>query len=136
MLDISAYSKEDFPINYINLEVKYQSMEDFKSNVLDVIEPQNFEVDLNTSFDFDLTLEQDGYLATTIPYDIGFKIFVDDQEVEVEKVNDMYIGAPLSSGTHHIHITYNIPGQKLGLLITTISIIITIIIYRKENKQQ
>lgn len=135
-LDISAYNMNDLPVVYKNLEVKYQSFDNFTSNTLDVIEPDNFEVDLNTSFDFDLTLEEDGYLATTIPYDVGFTILVDDQEVEVTKVNDLYLGAALTKGTHHIQIRYNIPGQKLGLAITAISVSVAIFMFRKENKKQ
>lgn len=125
-LDIMVKRVKGEPIEYSNLKVEYQTLADFENNKLDVVEPENYTVDLNNSMDFDLDMVNDGVLATTIPYDPGFTITVDGQEVDVLKVDDLYIGANLTAGNHHIQIAYQIPGFKLSLAITGVAMIVTV----------
>lgn len=120
MLKMKISMVKDKPIDYTNFRVSYQSLADFEDNKLQVIGPENFVADMNNSYTFDLTLDADGYLATTIPYDRGFDIYVDGEQVPVEKIDDLYIGAKLPAGTHQVVIEYHIPGFIIGLLATTI----------------
>lgn len=109
------------PFSYSNLEVTYQDFSDFESKKMQTTAPSSFEVDLNNSMSFTVDMGSQGYLATTIPYDPGYTIYVDGAETEITKVNGLYIGAELSEGNHEIKIVYNIPGFKIGLVITIIS---------------
>lgn len=61
-----------------------------------------------------ITMEEDGMLITSIPYEEGFTIFADGKEVEKEKVNTAFFGCILSKGPHRIDIVYHAPGMILG----------------------
>lgn len=133
-LEVRATGKK--PITYSNFKVTYQSVDNFEQNKLKVIEPTNFEVDLNDSYSFNLDMKKDGYLATTIPYDRGFKITVDGTEVPIEKMEDLFIGAKLTAGQHQIVITYHIPGFKIGLGLTILGWSIIGYFYISERKSK
>lgn len=79
--------------------------------------------------------QKDGYFIFTIPYDKGFKVMVDEKEVEIERVNDCFIGFPISSGNHTIELKFNAPYFNLGKIvsISTLFIFIGIIIYEKKK---
>lgn len=121
------------PFN-IDIDAYWQSEEDFEQKKLKVIKPEILKVDLNHSYEFTINMDENGYLASTIPYDSGFTIYVDDQEAVVTKVNDSFLGTELKKGKHTVVIKYNIPGFRLGMLFTTCGIGITIILYIKERK--
>ena len=67
-------------------------------------------------------------LYTSIPYDEGWKITVDDEEVEYFKLLNGFIALNLEEGEHILEFKYITPGIELGLTITVISIIILLII--------
>ncbi len=127
-LNIDVENKKGGDVTYKNLKVTYQSFEDFNQNKLSPIKPTNFVVDLNDSFSFDITMEEKGYLATTIPYDSGFTFTIDGEESQLETVNDLYIGTKISSGNHHVVLSYQIPGFKIGQIITCIALALTVIL--------
>lgn len=80
----------------------------------------------------------DGILFTSIPYDKAWKAFVDGKEVETLKIaNNGLIGINLSKGEHNIVFKYKTSGFTLGIFLTLISIISTIlyVLYdKKANK--
>lgn len=125
-LDVKFSDVNGNPITYSNLNISYQETTDFEVTKMKVTEPENFVADLNNSMDFDINMASDGILATTIPLDPGYEISVDGELVDTVPVNNMYIGANLSEGNHHINITYTIPGFKVGLALTSIGFIIMI----------
>lgn len=127
-LRIDVSNKKGGDVTYTNLKVTYQSFDDFNQNKLNPIIPTNFAVDLNDSYSFEIDMEEDGYIATTIPYDNGFTFTIDDEEVESEIVNNLYVGSKISKGTHKVILSYQIPGFKIGLYLTTISLVITIVL--------
>ena len=67
-------------------------------------------------------------LYTSIPYDEGWKITVDDEEVEYFKLLNGFIALDLEEGDHILEFKYITPGIELGLTITVVSIIILLII--------
>ena len=77
----------------------------------------------------------DGYFIYTIPYDDGFSIYVDDNKVEYEKVNDAFIGFPLEKGSHTIKLEFKAPYFDLGKIISISSLIIVIILCIYEKKK-
>ena len=86
----------------------------------------------------DIKVSKDGYLVTSIPYDVGFKMYIDDTEVEVTKVNKAFIGAKISKGEHNIKITYHSPWLNYGLIISGIGLLslIGIIIFDNRKKKE
>ncbi len=127
-LKIGVKNMRGGDITYSDLKVTYQSFDDFTQNKLDPVIPTNFTVDLNDSFSFEIEMEEEGYIATTIPYDSGFTFTIDGEEVETEFVNNLYVGAKISKGTHNVVLSYQIPGFKIGQIITCIALALTVIL--------
>lgn len=104
-------------------------------NIKDNIQEANI-----TSFNNDIItgtiyLENDGYLITSIPYDKGFKIYIDNNETAIQKVNLSFLGAKLSKGNHKITITYHCPWLLPAKIISLLSTIIFIIIIIYDHKK-
>lgn len=53
-----------------------------------------------------IDLDRDNYLITSIPYDQGFRVFVNDLEVNYELVNEAFLGFKLKKGHNDIRIEY------------------------------
>lgn len=73
----------------------------------------------------------------TIPYDEGWKIFVDEEEVEISKALDTLIAIKVDSGEHEIILRYTPNGMNAGIILTAIGIImfiVIVIIYKKKLK--
>lgn len=73
------------------------------------------------------------YVITSLPYDKGFKVLVDNKEVKKELVNKSFLGFKVKKGYHKIKIEYTSPWYNLGKLISKIGIILFIIILSTEN---
>lgn len=89
-------------------------------------------------FTFDITLDDDGYLVTSLPYDEGYTIKVDDSITKKELVNTAFLGAKLDKGTHHIEITYQAPLSRFGKMLSEVGVIcfITLMILDNKNRRK
>ena len=82
-----------------------------------------------------IDVTNDGYFATSIPYDKGFKIKVDGKEIKYEKVNTEFLGFPITKGKHKIEITYHSPFLNIGCLVSVLGIIgFSILCYQDWKK--
>lgn len=119
-------------IEYLNVELmrgKY-TIDDIEIYIIDneyLDKPEIDEFNL-TEFKDDtikgnISITNDGYLTTTIPYDKGFTIKVNGRVVEYEKVNKAFIGLPITKGDKEIEISYKSPLLKEGKIISIISLI-------------
>lgn len=123
----------DEPITYSNLQVYYYPEDKITDNRFETFKPENFKVKMSHYYSFDIKQEEDGYLATTIPYDPNFKIVIDGKSSEIEKINGTFLGAKLDAGNHHIKIEYKIKGFSLsiGLSLVGLATVLYMIIKRK-----
>jgi uncharacterized membrane protein YfhO len=70
---------------------------------------------------------EDCVLFTSIPYEKGWRAYVDGEKVKVEAiVDDTFCGLNLVGGNHGIIFKYVPPGRTGGFVITTLSIFFTI----------
>lgn len=69
----------------------------------------------------------DGYFITSLPYQKGYKVFVDGKEIEPEIVNKAFLGFPLESGKHAVKIEFYAPGKTLGTCISILGVALLII---------
>lgn len=74
----------------------------------------------------DIQVSEDGYFATTIPFDKGFEVTVDGKKQVYEKVNTAFVGFPIEKGLHHIVIQYTAPYKKAGMGLSLIGFILFI----------
>ena len=85
---------------------------------------------------FNITMTEDGYFVTSIPYDKGFTVYVDGKEIEYETVNQAFLGFPLEKGKHHITFTYEAPLKKAGMMISIIGFILFIGVIVIDKKKE
>ena len=76
-----------------------------------------------------------GYFVMSTPYDEGFTIKVDGQEVQKEIVNKAFIGFKIDEGNHFIEISYNSPFLKEGKIVSLLSVFILISICYFDKKR-
>lgn len=83
----------------------------------------------------DITInDQNKYVFTSIPYDLGWSVKVNGEEIPYEKVQLGFIGFNLDPGTYHIEFTYEAPLLKEGIFISISSLAIILIINKlKKN---
>ncbi|MEG0660357.1 MAG: YfhO family protein [Anaerorhabdus sp.] len=80
--------------------------------------------------------DEEGYLFTSIPFDLGWTVYVDGRKIDYEKVNLGFIGFNLDKGYHEIEFKYSIPYLKEGIIISTISIVIVFIIDIRRRRKR
>lgn len=71
--------------------------------------------------------KEDEVIFTTIPYDKGWAVTIDEKKAEVSKVMDTLMAIKIEPGSHKIELKYTPPGFNIGLLISCASILILII---------
>lgn len=65
----------------------------------------------------------DGLMFTSIPYDKGWTVYVDGEEVTTEAFQDAFIMIPVTAGEHTIEMEYTPSGLYIGLMLTILSIV-------------
>lgn len=78
---------------------------------------------------------EDGYFIFTIPYDEGYTILVDGKQVNIEKVNEGFIGFKIEKGFHTIELFFEAPYSTIGKIISVIGIILFVILIKYEKKK-
>ena len=71
-------------------------------------------------------------LLLTIPYDKGWSIYVDDNKVNYDICFDSFICLDLDKGKHNIKMNYVPSGFIVGLIISSLAFIVTIVYIRKK----
>lgn len=83
-----------------------------------------------------INVTKDGYFVLNIPYDKGFSIKVDGQEIKYQKVNKAFIGFKIGKGEKNIEITYEAPLFKTGIIVSIIGIAFATIYLLSERKRR
>ena len=81
-----------------------------------------------------ITVSKDGYFITHIPYESGYKLYVDHKQVKVERVNKAFIGCRIKKGHHTIRITFTPPGYYYACIITFIGFLFLIWLWIYERR--
>ena len=80
------------------------------------------------------TAENDSVLYTSIPYDGGWKVYIDGEEAEVTPLKNAVVCVPVTAGSHEIRFKYCPPGFAAGAAITVGSVIVFAAIWILEKK--
>ncbi|MBB1109848.1 YfhO family protein [Limosilactobacillus sp. pH52_RY] len=68
-----------------------------------------------------------GVLTSSIPYSTGWSVKVNGKKATTLRTNQAFLGVYLPTGTHHVTFNYELPGIKLGALLSLIGLGWTII---------
>ncbi|MDK8115750.1 YfhO family protein [Limosilactobacillus reuteri] len=67
-----------------------------------------------------------GVLTSSIPYSTGWSVKVNGKKATTLRTNQAFLGVYLPAGTHHVTFSYELPGIKLGALLSLIGLSWTI----------
>lgn len=90
--------------------------------LIDKMEDHRFELESYTSTKIQgrIQAKEDGILFFSIPYDKGWKIMIDGEEVNSRSMIDGFLATNIKSGDHQIQLSYCPPGFSLGWKISLI----------------
>lgn len=101
--------------------------------------------DILSKHQWDITEFRDGYVRgtidadkagvmfTSIPYDTGWNVKVDGEDVsKVALLDSAFVGVDVPEGEHEIEMTYEAPGMNLAVVISIIGIFIAAILVLAE----
>lgn len=71
-----------------------------------------------------LVEEEDVVLYTTIPYERGWELMVDQKPVKLQALMDVLIAIPLEKGEHRIELRFTPPGLTAGAMISLASLLL------------
>lgn len=128
------FSKGIYKID--NLKIYYMDYNDIKDVNKKVTEVNISDKTKGDKIYASVETEKDGYFVTTLPYDKGFIVKVDNKKVDYEKVNTAYLGFKLSKGKHNIIIEYKAPFKTIGLIMSIGGIILYILFYHRNIIQK
>ena len=63
-----------------------------------------------------------GVLTSSIPYSTGWSVKVNGKKATTLRTNQAFLGVYLPTGTHHVTFSYELPGIKLGALLSLIGL--------------
>lgn len=128
--------KCDEILYYSNIWI-YEQQDDILEEGIKKLSEQQLNIEKNNNTDIigNISVKEDSTLFLTIPYDKGWHIYVDGVETNYETILNSFIGLDLKKGKHKIELKYRVPGLKIGLIITGIGIIITLL-YCKFSQEK
>jgi hypothetical protein len=80
-------------------------------------------------------LDRKNLVFFSIPYDKGFKAYVDGEETVVEKVDYGFMAVPVSSGEHEIRFVYRPYGFNIAVICTILGIVITLLLFLYDRRK-
>lgn len=122
------FTIDEFEIYAVSMENYAKYIAELSKDVL-----KNVKFGTNT-IEGNIELEVPKILCLSIPYNRGWKAYVNDKEVEILRGNIMHMAIPLEAGKHRVKLIYTVPGLELGAILSVIGIIILVIVYKKEKK--
>lgn len=119
-----------------------------KDIYIDLMDLDNYEIAINeleksllvsTSYKNGHVIEgnidvlNDGYMFTSIPYEEGMKVYVDNEEIKPDIILNSLMGFDIKKGNHTIYIDYIPKGLIPGSIVSLISIAITCFYLQKTK---
>ena len=80
-----------------------------------------------------IKIKEPSYLVTSIPYDSGYTVKLNNVITDYEMINKGFIGVPIDKGEYKVEISYNSPWLKEGKIITSLGIILFVIVFSNEK---
>ena len=82
----------------------------------------------DTKFKGTLTADTDKMVLTTIPYDSGWKVYVDGERVETFKTVETFVGFDISQGEHTIVMKYRPTVLYVGICTSLLGVVLFVLL--------
>ena len=130
---VVKFSKGEYEIS--DIEIYEVSKSDLNNNHLGEFIVDNDKTK-GDNISGNIEVLEDGYFILNIPYDKGYKIYVDNKETKYVEVNENFMGFKINKGTHEIRIEYTSPFKKVGSILSIIGFILFIIEIRRCKNEK
>ncbi|MBQ6993309.1 MAG: YfhO family protein [Lachnospiraceae bacterium] len=127
---IKVSADDQITLQLINYD--YSSYHDIISELR--IDMSNLSIETNC-ISAQVNLQDPRMLCLSLPYSAGWSAKVDGKEVDIYRINSMFMGIDVDEGKHEIIFSYCTPGIKIAFLITIFSTLITFYIINKSNRE-
>ena len=138
-VNVSFYDKDGNVVStglqvvYFNTEMFLNAFESLNSSPL-IVEQYDDGYVSGT-----ITADEEGLLFTSIPFDNGWRAYIDGEEVTVDAFKDALISIKVPEGTHKIEFKFSPKGFAQGMIVSILSLLIIIAlstykILRKHHK--
>ena len=81
-----------------------------------------------------IDVTKEGYFILKVPYDKGFKVYVNDDIIDYSIVDDAFIGFYLNKGFYNIRVEYEPPYLSYGKCLSIVGFIFFICLYKRREK--
>ena len=112
----------------IDYDKYIETINEFKKNEFNITK---YNKDNHIEGNIDVNNDKN-VLLLTIPYDKGWSIYVDDNKVNYDICFDSFICLDLDKGKHNIKMNYVPSGFIVGLVVSSLAFIVTIVYIRKK----
>ena len=129
-IDREKIETNKIKVSFLNYEKFNKIVKEINENKVDI---NDYKKDNNLIFK--VNTNENTQLKTFIPYDKGWKVYVDGEKVETKKMFDTFISVDLEKGKHEIEFIFIPRGLILGSVVTCLSIILLIIYLKKSNRK-
>lgn len=130
MADIPEWS-------YMNIDFAYFDQEVFESQFSQIEQSVTLNSAVDGFIDFNIDLDANQIVLTSIPYEDGWSATIDNQEAQIINYQDALIALDPGPGNHSIILSFTPPGLKIGMICSAIGVIglvILTIIEKKSSK--
>ncbi|HEA69541.1 MAG TPA: hypothetical protein ENI07_22425 [Desulfobacterales bacterium] len=138
---LSSEEKDKVLLNYFVTDQHYPNLKNVGRRAAIESEIQSKEIDKFSLTDLKenkikgrIQIKNDGMLFFSIPYSRGWKVKVNGIKVNPKLINIAFIGLPLEKGEYEIWLQFIPPYLYLGIIISLISMILTIFLYKKRPR--
>jgi len=120
----------NFPFEFNNENINFRlcNMEYIQERV-NILKQSSMEIIKNSSNIIigRVKSEIDGLLFLAIPYDKGWSVKVNGEKKPIYLINTAFMGINITSGENEIILKYNVPGMKIGIVISIITFLLLFI---------
>lgn len=110
--------------HFSDLKVIVQPMDSYGENYVKLQECRSTDVQIHGNYvQGSVVTGTDRMLCIAIPYQKGWKAWVNGKETKIVKANGMYMAIPLKAGGNGILLHYTIPGLKEGAMVSGITVL-------------
>ncbi len=97
----------------------------------DILQNRNSTIERNNDRNLSgfIDCNESERLLLTIPYERGWKLYIDGQETAVDKTLGFLMSVQVPEGNHTYEIKYSVPGLTLGIILSILSVIFIVITY-------
>lgn len=130
----------DYSVNrYSTVDVYIENHDDHWYENWYTEKKKDFITDIQVNHDtvkMSFVSDKSQYVLTSIPYDEGWKCYVDGINVEYKKANMGFIAFEIAKGQHEVLFRYKAPWFNVGLLISGVCTSLFVFLIWKDKKKK